>query len=91
MPPATSDRHLSKYEKTTDNAASDGFVSNFSGAAFCLAPPIDGLLVRLNAVRRSAFYYRVLLPALLLLVVVVVVVVCPSQKERLEYLEKCLT
>ena len=31
--------------KTAKNAASDVFVSNFSGAAFCLAQPIGGLLV----------------------------------------------
>ena len=28
---ATSGRHLSKLEKTAENAASDGFVSNFNG------------------------------------------------------------
>ena len=32
----------------TENAASDGFGSNFSGAAFCLAQPIGGLLVNFN-------------------------------------------
>ena len=35
-PSATSGRHLSKFEKTTGNAASGGFESNFSGVAFCL-------------------------------------------------------
>ena len=35
---ATSSRHLPKFEKkTAENAASDGFGSNFSGVAFCLA------------------------------------------------------
>ena len=33
-PSATSGRHLSMFEK--ENAVSDGFGSNFSGAAFCL-------------------------------------------------------
>ena len=37
---ATSGRHLSKFEKTCENAASDGFGSSFSRAAFCL--PIGG-------------------------------------------------
>ena len=32
-------------KKTVKNAASDGFGSNFSDAAFCLAQPIGGLLV----------------------------------------------
>ena len=43
--PATSGRHLSNLEKAQDNATSDGFESNFSGTAFCLAQPIGGLLV----------------------------------------------
>ena len=30
-------------------AVFDGFGSNFSGAAFCLAQPIDGFLVKLTA------------------------------------------
>ena len=45
--PATSSRHLSKFEKMTGNAASDGFGSNFIGAAFYLAQPLGGLLVKL--------------------------------------------
>ena len=40
--PATLGRH---YERTAENATSDGWGSNFSGAAFCLAQPIGGLLV----------------------------------------------
>ena len=45
MWPATSGRHLSKYDKTAKIVASDGFDSNFSGAAFSLAQPIGGLVV----------------------------------------------
>ena len=30
--------HSSNFEKTAENSASDGFVSNFSGAAFLLGP-----------------------------------------------------
>ena len=33
-PDMTSCQHLSKYENTAENDASDGFVLNFSGAAF---------------------------------------------------------
>ena len=36
-PSATSGRPLSKFEKAAENAASRGFGSNFSGAAFCLS------------------------------------------------------
>ena len=43
--PATSRRHLSKFEKTAENVASSGFRSNFSGAAFRLAQPIGWLVV----------------------------------------------
>ena len=43
--PAISGRHLLKFDKSAKNAASDGFVSNFSGAAFCLAQPVGGFLV----------------------------------------------
>ena len=43
--PATSGRHLLKFEKTAEKAASDCSGSNFRGAAFCLAQPIGGLLV----------------------------------------------
>ena len=39
-------RHLSKFDKTAENAASDGFLSNFSGAVCCLTQIIGGLLVR---------------------------------------------
>ena len=39
---ATSSRHFSKFE----NAALNGFVSNFRGAAFCIPPPTGGLLVQ---------------------------------------------
>ena len=41
--PATSGRHLSKFEKPAENAAFHGFESNFSGVL--PAPPIGGLLV----------------------------------------------
>ena len=43
----TSGRHLSKFEKTAENAASDGEGSNFSGTGlpFSLAQPIGGFLV----------------------------------------------
>ena len=34
-----------EVRKTAENAASDGFESNFSGAAFWPAPPFGGLLV----------------------------------------------
>ena len=34
-----------EVRKTPENAASDGLGLNFSGAAFCLPQPIDGLLV----------------------------------------------
>ena len=50
--PSTCDRYLSKL-KTAENAASDGFGSNFRGAAFCLAQPIGGLLV--VVLRRHAY------------------------------------
>ena len=43
-PAATSGRYLSKFEKTAEYAAFDGFRSNFSGAAFCLAQPIGEIL-----------------------------------------------
>ena len=36
-PPATSGRHLSTFKIKAENAASDGFESNFSGAPFYLA------------------------------------------------------
>ena len=39
--------------QNTANAASDGYWSNFSGAAFCLAQPIGGLLVRGHTVKMS--------------------------------------
>ena len=45
MSSAASCWYLSKFEKTAENVPSDGFGSNFSGAAFCLANPIGGLLV----------------------------------------------
>ena len=45
-------RHLWRFEKTVQNAASDGFGSIFSGAAFCLPPPpIGGLLVLFIIIR----------------------------------------
>ena len=47
--PAIYGRHLSKSVKTVENAISDGFGSNFSGAAFCLSQPIGGLPVWQNA------------------------------------------
>ena len=43
--PATSDLHISKFKKTTENAASDSFRSNFSGAAFCLPQQLLGILL----------------------------------------------
>ena len=43
--PATSGLHI-EVRKMAENAASDGIVSNFCGAAFCLAQPIGGLLVK---------------------------------------------
>ena len=47
MPPAASDRHLSKFEKTAENAASDCRGLNFSAATFCLPPPIGGHVAEL--------------------------------------------
>ena len=47
--PATSGRHLWKFEKTAENDAPEGFGFNFSGAAFYLAQPIGGLLLVLIA------------------------------------------
>ena len=57
--PTTSGRHLSKFEKTAENDPSDGIASNFSGAAFCLAQPIGGLLgfIILSSFSASAPYY----------------------------------
>ena len=43
--PATFVRYLSAFEETAENAASDSFGSNFSGAAFGLTQPIGGLLI----------------------------------------------
>ena len=37
-PASTSGRHFFEVRKPADNAASDGFGSNFNGTAFCLAP-----------------------------------------------------
>ena len=37
-------RHFSRFEKTVENAASYGFVSNFSGATFCLTRRLVGFL-----------------------------------------------
>ena len=39
-----------KVRKTVDNAASDGFRSNFSGAAFCLPHQLVGILLFVVAV-----------------------------------------
>ena len=44
--PATSDRHLPKFEKAAKNAACAGFGSNFSDAAFCLPHELVGILFR---------------------------------------------
>ena len=44
MSPANSDLHLSKLKKMAENAASDGFQSNFSGTAFCLPHQVVGIL-----------------------------------------------
>ena len=41
---ATSGQYLSKFEKTAVNAASDGFGSNFSCAAFGLPHRLVGIL-----------------------------------------------
>ena len=38
-----------KVRKTVKNAASYGFESNISGAAFCLPPPTGGLFVMCNS------------------------------------------
>ena len=38
--------------KAVENAASDSFVSNFCGVAFCLSQPIGGLLVVLKCLLR---------------------------------------
>ena len=38
-------RQLSEFEKTAENATSDGVWSNFSGSACCLAQPNGGRLV----------------------------------------------
>ena len=35
-----------KVEKTTENAASNGFASNLSGAAFCLQCQLVGFLLK---------------------------------------------
>ena len=43
---ATSGRQLSKFEKTAENAASDGFVSNFRGQPLRLTQPLVGFLFR---------------------------------------------
>ena len=43
-----------KFEKTVQNAASDGFGSKFSGAAFCLLHQLVGFL--LGKTRRCAFW-----------------------------------
>ena len=42
--PATPGQHLSKFEKPAENAASEGFRSNFSGTAFCLPHQVVGFL-----------------------------------------------
>ena len=42
MSPAASDRHLSKFEKTSDNAAYNGFGSNFIVVRRFACPPIGG-------------------------------------------------
>ena len=42
-----------EVRKTAENAATDGFGSNFNGAAFCLAQSI-GRLFKQNAIRRFA-------------------------------------
>ena len=42
---ATSGRSQSKFWKTGENAASDGFESNSRGTAFCLRQPVDEVLV----------------------------------------------
>ena len=45
MSSATSGRHFSKFEKkTAENSASNGFGSNFNGAAFCLPHHSVGFL-----------------------------------------------
>ena len=44
--PAASIGIYRSFEKTDENTSSDGFGSNFGGAAFCLAQLIRGLLVK---------------------------------------------
>ena len=46
-------RHLWKFEKTVQNAASDGFGSNFSGAAFCLPHQLVSFLFSFPSSRKS--------------------------------------
>ena len=76
--PATSGRHLSKFEK---NALMPPTATNFSIAAFCPAQPNGRLLVRQNVGRCFALLLQG--PS----AVVVVVRRRSSQNERLEYLE----
>ena len=47
---ATSGRHLWKFEKTAQNAACNGFGSNFCGAAFCLPHHVVGILLRRHSI-----------------------------------------
>ena len=47
----TSGRHLSKFEKEAEDAASDGCGSNFSGPAFQQAQSIGELLVIITVIR----------------------------------------
>ena len=57
---ATSGRHLWKFEKTVENAASDGFGSNLSGATFCLGPANWWAFVTyLYDIQRTLEFWRV--------------------------------
>ena len=59
--PATSGQHVLKFEffrKMAKNAAADGFGSNFSIAAFCLAKPIGWLLVIITNIYMLYIYHK---------------------------------
>ena len=49
----TSGRHLLMLKKADENAASYGFGSNFSGAAFCLPHQLVGILLSYLAGSKS--------------------------------------
>ena len=50
---ATSSHHLSKLERTVENATSDSFGLSFSGVAFCLPHHLVGVLFVVTSDRKK--------------------------------------